>query len=136
MTQIQSTTQTSSSSTTTTPVNPSTNMGEDDFLQLLVTQMKDQDPLQPTDNTQFVAQLAQFSSLEQETQINTATGKQLAADQLSQAIGLIGHTVSYLDSQGQAQSGAVTGVAVTSSGATLTLGSVSGIDPSTVTQIS
>lgn len=39
-------------------------LGKDDFLLLLVTQMKYQDPLQPTDNTEYVAQLAQFSELE------------------------------------------------------------------------
>ena len=43
------------------------------FLQLLVAQLKNQDPLQPTDGTQFVSQLAQFSALEQEIGINTNT---------------------------------------------------------------
>jgi flagellar basal-body rod modification protein FlgD len=45
-------------------------MGEDEFLQLLVAQLKHQDPLSPMDNTEFVAQLAQFSSLEQVTLVN------------------------------------------------------------------
>ncbi len=45
-------------------------MGEDEFLQLLVAQLKHQDPLSPMDNTDFVAQLAQFSSLEQVTLVN------------------------------------------------------------------
>ncbi len=46
-------------------------MGKDAFLQLLCTQLQYQDPLQPTDNTQFVAQLAQFSSLEGITNLGT-----------------------------------------------------------------
>lgn len=48
-------------------------LGKNVFLQLLVTQLKNQDPLQPQDNTAFLAQLAQFSSLEQLQQINTNT---------------------------------------------------------------
>ncbi len=47
-------------------------LGKEDFLTLLVTQMRYQDPLQPQDNQQFVAQLAQFSSLEGTQNINTS----------------------------------------------------------------
>ena len=57
-------------------------VNEEVFLQLLVSQLKNQDPLNPTDSTQFVSQLAQFSELEQvigirgdiETQISSAAG--------------------------------------------------------------
>ena len=45
-------------------------IGRDEFLKLLVAQLKNQDPLKPQDNTQFVAELAQFSSLEQTMGIN------------------------------------------------------------------
>ena len=47
-------------------------LGKQDFLQLLVTQLRFQDPLSPTENTEFVAQLAQFSNLEGTNNINTA----------------------------------------------------------------
>jgi flagellar basal-body rod modification protein FlgD len=47
-------------------------LGQDAFLQLLVTQLQQQDPLDPQDNEEFVAQLAQFSSLEQLTTANSA----------------------------------------------------------------
>ena len=47
-------------------------LGKEDFLNLLVTQLRYQNPLDPMDNTEFVAQLAQFSSLEQMSNLNTA----------------------------------------------------------------
>jgi flagellar basal-body rod modification protein FlgD len=47
-----------------------TSMGKDDFLTLLITQLQNQDPLNPTDSTEFTAQLAQFSSLEQLSNVN------------------------------------------------------------------
>jgi len=46
-------------------------MGEDQFIQLLVSQMQNQDPTQPMDGTQLAAQLAQFSSVEQLMNVNT-----------------------------------------------------------------
>ncbi len=49
-------------------------LGKEDFLKLLVTQMEYQDPLNPTDSTEFTAQLAQFSSLEQLFQMNSNLG--------------------------------------------------------------
>jgi len=48
------------------------NLDKEAFLQLLVTQLKNQDPLSPMDNTEFVAQLAQFSSLEQLSNMNSS----------------------------------------------------------------
>ncbi|CAM2895022.1 flagellar hook capping FlgD N-terminal domain-containing protein [Paenibacillus sediminis] len=73
-----------------------TELGQDEFLKLLVTQMQYQDPLSPMDNTQYIAQLAQFSSLEQLTKISsqiTALGQDLG-----NASGLIGKEVTWLTS--------------------------------------
>lgn len=71
-------------------------LGKDDFLKLLVTQMKQQDPLSPMDDKEYVAQLAQFSSLEQLTNISTGVGDLKTSmgqqTQLS-AVGFIGKTV-------------------------------------------
>jgi len=61
-------------------------MGKDEFLQLLVAQMKYQDPLEPTDNTQYVSQLATFSSLEQMQNLNQTSVN-------SQAFNLVGKEV-------------------------------------------
>ncbi len=54
-------------------------LGKDEFLKLLVTQLQNQDPMNPVDNEQFIAQLATFSSLEQLISINKAVTK-LAGD--------------------------------------------------------
>ncbi len=72
-------------------------MGRDEFLKLLVAQLKHQDPLKPQDNSQFVAELAQFSSLEQSMGINDrldllATQNQGLAN--SQVVGLVGKTAT------------------------------------------
>ncbi|NLE02866.1 MAG: hypothetical protein GX640_23610, partial [Fibrobacter sp.] len=50
-------------------------LGKDDFLTLLVTQMRYQDPLNPMENTEFVSQLAQFRALENSANIEAAIGK-------------------------------------------------------------
>lgn len=63
-------------------------LGKDAFLQLLVTQMQNQDPLNPTEDTEFISQLATFSSLEQMQNMN-------ASMQVSQASSLIGKQVTW-----------------------------------------
>ncbi len=71
-------------------------LGRDDFLNLLVTQLQHQDPLNPMDSTDFTAQLAQFSSLEQLSNINGQLEALTQAQTTfanSQAVGYIGHTV-------------------------------------------
>ncbi|GGH17629.1 flagellar hook assembly protein FlgD [Paenibacillus segetis] len=69
------------------------NLGKDDFLKLMMAQMQNQDPLSPMDNTQMVAQMAQFTSVEQLVNIS----EQLTA--MSQSLGnnsgLIGKQVSW-----------------------------------------
>ncbi len=71
-------------------------LGRDDFLNMLITQLQYQDPLNPMDSTEFTAQLAQFSSLEQLSNINENLGYlnlYQASLNNSQAIGFIGKTV-------------------------------------------
>lgn len=71
-------------------------MGKEDFLKLLVTQLRNQDPLQPMESTEFAAQLAQFSSVEQLTNVNSKLETMLKYEESlnnAQAIGLIGKTV-------------------------------------------
>jgi flagellar basal-body rod modification protein FlgD len=73
MTTVSGTTAASSTSTGTTSSTTSAynKLGESDFLKLLTTQLSDQDPTNPVDNTQMLAQLAQFSTLSAANQTNT-----------------------------------------------------------------
>ena len=62
------------------PRTPKNTLGKQDFLNLLVSQMQNQDPLDPMKGTEFAAQLAQFSSLEQLTNLNTSMTQSLDAN--------------------------------------------------------
>jgi flagellar basal-body rod modification protein FlgD len=110
-------------------------LGKDDFLKLLVGQLQHQDPMQPSDDQQWIGQMAAFSQLEQVT--NTAETTQKIVDTLNTngTLSLIGHTVTYLDEAGATQSGTVQTVDMAGGKATLTVGGVAGIDAGTVTQV-
>ena len=69
-------------------------LGEDAFLKLLTTQLRNQDPLKPMDDTQSVAQLAQFSSLQAATELKTAFSAFESNFSVMQSAGLLGKTVS------------------------------------------
>ena len=70
-------------------------MGEQQFLQLLVTQLQNQNPLDPVDNTQFIAELAQFSALQQEQANGQIEQQSLVEDQSQRALALDGHKITY-----------------------------------------
>ncbi|MFN8009008.1 MAG: flagellar hook capping FlgD N-terminal domain-containing protein [Terriglobia bacterium] len=65
--------------------NPNSQLGEEQFLNLLVAQLKNQDPLQPLSNTDFIAQLATFSSLEKLTSIDSILKQHFGSDQSTTA---------------------------------------------------
>jgi len=88
------------------------------FLKLLIAQMKNQDPTQPMDSTQYVAQLATFSQVEQSVQMNTKLDSILQSSALSQADAIIGHTITSADGN---TTGTVSEVKLTASGLTAVL---------------
>ena len=68
-------------------------LGKDDFMKLLLAQMSNQDPLKPMEDKEFIAQLAQFNSLEQMQQLNKGMGNLAAAQVATQASALLGQQV-------------------------------------------
>jgi flagellar basal-body rod modification protein FlgD len=82
--------------TKTTGKSNGSTLGKDDFLKILITQLKNQDPMQPLQDKEFIAQMAQFTSVEQLT--NMATEMKALRQTLGFASGLIGKEVSWSSS--------------------------------------
>lgn len=75
-------------------------IAQEDFLRILLTQLRFQDPLKPVDNQQFVAQLAQFSALEINRQQSEKIDTLLTIQANNQAVGLIGKSVEVRNANG------------------------------------
>ncbi|HEY4301449.1 MAG TPA: flagellar hook capping FlgD N-terminal domain-containing protein [Candidatus Didemnitutus sp.] len=88
-------------SQTTAARTPTQSLGEDDFLKLLSVQFQQQDPMQPMDDTAFIAQTAQFTSLQQMTQLSQQ-------QMMMTGTGYIGRTVTVEDANGNTVTGLVT----------------------------
>ena len=97
---------------------------KDMFLKLLVAQMKYQDPMNPTDSSEFLSQSAQFTALEKMSttaeQVTQLVGLQMAFG----ASSLVGRTVTYPMEDGTSVSGSVSSVKFTSNGPILTVDGV------------
>jgi len=112
----------------------STELDKDAFLKILVEQLRHQDPSQPGDSQQYIQQMTQYSMLEQLNNISTAMQGQKIDTANTTALNLVGHTVTWKDTDGE-HSGVVDKVNFTQDGATITVGSTSGIALSTVTEV-
>ena len=110
-------------------------MGKDDFLKLMTTQLRRQDPMNPVDDTAFLAQMAQFTSLEQLTNLGTVASQQLSAEGVSQALALSGRTVDYVGADGTTRTGVVEAVVFDGGVPQLTIGGVPGISPGAVSAV-
>lgn len=131
---------TTSAPTTTAPTTASSAsnaiLGKDDFLKLLVGQLKNQDPLNPTSDTDFIGQMAQFSQLEQTTNMAAANERLIAEQRGARAVALLGRTVTYPDATGAPATGLVERVEWAAGTPSLTVGGVAGVDPDSVLAVS
>ena len=110
-------------------------LGKDAFLKLLVAQLQHQDPMNPMNDSEFMGQMASFSTLEQVTNMASANEKIAGSLTSSNAIGLIGRTVTYVDGSDQIHTGTVEKVTTTDGKPSLTVAGIDGVDPSTITQV-
>ena len=97
------------STSTVSPVSPGaagqvSDISLQNFLQILSTQLTNQDPLKPLDDQAFLAQIAQFSTLEQTSQLNSSISQMLTVQSVTQSVGLIGRTVTVNPASGTGSS--------------------------------
>ncbi len=98
-------------------------LDRDAFLKLLITQLRSQDPLNTMEDKEFIAQLAQFSALEQTSKMATGLDNMALSNASTQAMELIGKSIQYLDpSSGEVLEGKVDSVKLTSDGPVLVVG--------------
>ena len=124
--------------TAATATQQQSNLNLEDFLNIFLTQLSFQDPLEPVDNREFLAQLAQFSSLELTNKANDNTEGLLNVSAFTQSIGLLGKTIEASGENGSIQ-GEVTAMRLVSGNPELTVkqsdGTYQFISPSKITLV-
>jgi flagellar basal-body rod modification protein FlgD len=112
--QVGSTTSAVSAGAQASAASPPQTLDYSAFLRLLIAQMQNQDPMNPIDSTEYMSQLASFSSVEQAVKTNTKLDALLTSMALTQAEGMIGQLVTSADGS---LSGNVSAIRVTADGA-------------------
>jgi flagellar basal-body rod modification protein FlgD len=108
-------------STTPAPPPPANEMDRDLFLKLMVAQLRNQDPMNPMDSAEFLAQSAQFTTLEKLEDVATSSAQAYAAQMAFGASTLAGKEVTYLDAEGVEATGTVESVRFDGTGPVLTV---------------
>jgi flagellar basal-body rod modification protein FlgD len=89
---------------------PKQSLDGEAFMQLLVTQLRNQDPSSPMDTNQMISQTTQLAMMEKLTTMDTTAQEGFALQMRQAAAALVGHTVSYLDKNGDTQTGVASSV--------------------------
>lgn len=119
---------------------PQKTLGQNDFLKLLATQFKTQDPMKPVEDTAFIAQMAQFTALEQSGTMAKEMAQLRADQQRVTANSYLGHRVTVDNGQGGTASGDVSAIDASAAepllvinGQTYSLSAVLRVEPGVVT---
>ncbi|MDE3071436.1 MAG: flagellar hook capping protein [Pseudomonadota bacterium] len=107
--------------TTAASATPNSGINEQDFIKLFVSELQFQDPMQPLDNSQFLTQLAQFVSIEQQSEEVSGINNLLTLNSSDQSLGLLTHTVEVTNADGSTASGKVTGIQYGANGVQVTV---------------
>lgn len=111
-----------------TPQASKSALGKEDFLLLMIQQLQNQDPLEPMKNEDFIAQLAQFNSLEQMQNLNATMSSLGNLQILSQTASMVGRTVEATDANNATISGVVKSVDFKNGVATLVINDANNIE--------
>lgn len=98
------------------------NLDSTDFMKLLAVQFQSQDPMKPMEDTAFIAQMAQFTSLEQSNALVAEMGRLRSDQQILLGNGYLGRTVTVEDAAGKPVTGLVTALENDRDGVRLTIG--------------
>lgn len=112
----------SSSTTSSTTTDAYDSLDTEAFLKLLVTEMSNQDPLEPMNSTEIVNQISQIRSIEASTQLSTTLEAVLLGQNLATASSLLGRTITGLTDDSESVTGVVDRVSVADGVATLHIG--------------
>jgi flagellar basal-body rod modification protein FlgD len=119
---------------------PKQSLDSDAFMQLLVTQLRNQDPSSPMDTNQMISQTTQLAMMEKLTSLDSTNTENFALQMRIAAANLVGHTVSYLDKDGVSQTGLASSVSYAGAVPIVTIGdqkipldSISGVVSPTTT---
>jgi flagellar basal-body rod modification protein FlgD len=119
----------------TSATNPKGAMDKDGFLKLFIAQLTHQDPTSPMDTNESVAQMASFTMVEQITTMTSSNAQIAKTLTTSNAVGLIGRTVTYVAGE-ELKTGKVESVSTSTDGvSTLTVGGAAGVDPKSISSV-
>lgn len=117
-------------------LNQPTGFDQDMFLQLLVAQLKYQNPMEPMDSSQFMAQTAQFTTVEKLEELTSQIAESLSNDRMGTATGLIGRNVTFVRADGNTATAEVSSVRFEATGPKLILSDRSEIGMGEIQQVS